>query len=109
MAKVKSVFSACADELNKNTSIRTSVFKELSKRAVYRSGDISVWKIADLFYRYCFKNIVIMELTGISHDFLEAIINGTEFKYPYIIETARERISKAEEYAKEYGFKLESI
>ena len=106
----KKIFICCADELNKSHNTTSyKLFMELPKRAAHRSGDITAWRTPNKTYIYCYKNIAIMELTGLSRDFLEAIINGTEFKFPYITDTARERINKAEEYAKEYGFKLESI
>ena len=106
----KKIFICCADELNKSHNTTSyELFMELPNRAAFRNGDITAWRTLNKSYIYCYKNIAIMELTGLSHDFLEAIINGTGFKFSYIIETARERINRAEEYAKEYGFKLESI
>ncbi|MGN0280777.1 MAG: hypothetical protein ACI4B3_00560 [Prevotella sp.] len=106
----KKIFSCSGAELNKSLNTTYyNLFKELPTRAAYRNGDITAWRTPNKSYIYCYKNIAIMELTGLSHDFLEAIINGTEFKYPQIVEIARERIERAEEYAKEYGFKLESI
>lgn len=106
----KKIFICCSAELNRSHNTTSyELFMELPKRAAFRSGDITAWRTPNKSYTYCYKNIAIMELTGLSHDFLEAIINGTEFDFSYITDTARGRINKAEEYAKEYGFKLESI
>ena len=106
----KKIFICCSAELNEShNTTEHELFKELPTRVAYRNGDITAWRTPNKSYIYCYKNIAIMELTGLSHDFLEAITNGTEFKFPYITDTARERINRAEEYAKEYGFKLESI
>ena len=106
----KKVFICCADELNKShNTTEHELFRELPTRAAYRNGDITAWRTPNKSYIYCYKNIAIMELTGFSHDFLEAITNGTEFDFSYITDTARERINKAEKYAKEYGFKLENV
>ena len=106
----KKIFICCSAELNEShNTTEHELFKELPTRAAFRSGDITAWRTPNKSYIYCYKNIAIMELTGLSHDFLEAITNGIEFKFSYIIDTARERINRAEEYAKEYGFKLESI
>ena len=106
---VKTVFSCAAASLNKHNNGNYELFKTLPKRAAYRKENISVWKLCKDYYIYCYKNIIIMSLTGLSRDFVEALVNGTEFKFSYIIDSAREDISKAEQYAKEYGFKLENV
>lgn len=106
---VKTVFSCAAASLNKHNNGNYNLFKELPNRAAYRNGDITAWRTPNKSFLYCYKNIVIMELTGLSKDFLEALTNGEEYKYGYIIGTAKDNISNAEQYAKEYGFKLESI
>ena len=105
----KTVFSCAAASLNKHNNGNYNLFKELPNRAAYRNGDITAWRTPNKSFLYCYKNIVIMELTGLSKDFLEALTNGKEYKYGYILEMAKEDISNAEQYAKEYGFKLENV
>ena len=107
----KKIFICCSAELNKShNTTEHELFRELPTRAAYRNGYITAWRTPNRSYIYCYKNIAIMELTGLSRDFLASVVKGEEYKHnSYIIETARERIEKAEEYAKEYGFKLESI
>ena len=105
----KTVFSCAAASLNKHNNGNYNLFKKLPNRAAYRNGDITAWRTPNKSFLYCYKNIVIMELVGLSKDFLEALTNGKEYKYGYIIGTAKDNISNAEQYAKEYGFKLESI
>ena len=105
----KTVFSCAAASLNKHNNGNYNLFNELPNRAAYRNGDITAWRTPNKSFLYCYKNIAIMELTGLSKDFLEALTNGKEYKYGYIIGTAKDNISNAEQYAKEYGFKLESV
>ena len=105
----KTVFSCAAASLNKHNNGNYNLFKELPNRAAYRNGDITAWRTPNKSFLYCYKNIVIMELTGLSKDFLEALTNRKEYKYGYIIGTAKDNISNAEQYAKEYGFELESV
>ena len=105
----KTVFSCAAASLNKHNNGNYNLFKELPNRAAYRNGDITAWRTPNKSFLYCYKNIVIMELTGLSNDFLEALTNGGEYKYGYIIGTAKDNIANAEQYAKEYGFKLENV
>ena len=107
----KKIFICCSAELNKSHNTTSyKLFMELPTRAAYRNGDITAWRTPNKSYIYCYKNIAIMELTGLSRDFLASVVKGEEYKHnSYIIDTVRERIERAEEYAKEYGFKLESI
>ena len=74
----KTVFSCAAASLNKHNNGNYNLFKELPNRAAYRNGNITAWRTPHKSFLYCYKNIVIMELTGLSKDFLEALINGTE-------------------------------
>ena len=104
----KTVFNCAAASLNKNHNGNYKLFTELPRRAAYRNGDITAWR-THYGAMYCYKNIVIMELTGLSKDFLEALTNGKPFKNEYILTEAKKEISNAEQYAKEYGFKLERI
>ena len=105
----KTVFSCAAASLNKHNNGNYNLFKELPNRAAYRNGDITAWRTPHKSFLYCYKNIAITELTGLSKDFLDALTNGKAFKYEHIIKTAKDNISNAEQYAKEYGFKLENV
>ena len=104
----KTVFNCAAASLNKNHNGNYKLFKELPRMAAYRNGYITAWR-THYGAMYCYKNILIMELTGLSKDFLDALTNGKPFKNEFILKMAKEEISNAEQYAKEYGFKLERI
>ena len=104
----KTVFSCEAVIMNK-IGIYYDLFITLPQTAAYRNGDLSVWRIRKDLFIYCYKNIVITELMDMDRSFVDNLTKPERVKTDYVEFIARRRISNAEQYAKEYGFKLESI
>ena len=104
----KTVFSCVGASMNK-MGIYYDLFITLPQTAAYRNGDLSVWRIRKDLFIYCYKNIVIIELMNMDRAFVDSLTKPERVKTDYAEFIARERMSNAEQYAKEYGFKLESI
>lgn len=104
----KRVFSVAGANMNKRGTY-SDIFIELSDTPAYRNGDITVWRIRKGSYIYCYKNIAVMELMGMNKELLEEIQKPDKVFNDYIPFITKQRIKNAEKYAKEYGFKLESI
>lgn len=105
---MKKLFNPAAATLSFGTEQRFEDYDP--ENIVYRNGDYTIIK-HPFGHKHLYKNVVIMELVGMNVLLLLSIMRNKLYTgvSQLIYETAKERKEKAEQYAKEYNFKLENI